>query len=76
MSGSPAEANTSGSPSAPAEEPITHRPGAIAIDDEDEGYQQSETSSLLSSIESDIRKGKVENGRIYANYGKHGTEFP
>ena len=61
---------------ATTEEPVTHETGVITIDDEDEGYQQSETSSLLSSIESDIKKGKVENGRIYATYGKHGDCSP
>jgi hypothetical protein len=39
---------------------------------DDEGYQESSTSSLLSSIASEIREGKIENGRIYAAYGKHG----
>ena len=49
----------------PAIEPDTE-----AVDDE--GFQESSTSSLLSSIASDIRRGKVENGRTYASYGQHG----
>jgi hypothetical protein len=55
--------------------PIQDQP--IEADDSsranDEGYQESSTSSLLSSIASDIKEGKIENGRMYANFGKHGT---
>jgi hypothetical protein len=30
------------------------------------------TSSFVTSIASEIRKGTVENGRVYAVYGNHG----
>jgi hypothetical protein len=39
---------------------------------EDEGYQASSASSILSTINSDIRRGVLENGRLYASYGQHG----
>lgn len=45
----------------------------IAVDSEsfsEEGYAESTTTSYLSSIASDIRRGVNENGRIYASYGK------
>ena len=57
-------------------EPETIRQGTIEVDSDqpdDEGYQESSTGSLLSSIASEIREGKVENGRVYAAYGEHGA---
>jgi hypothetical protein len=39
----------------------------------DEGYPESSRSSLLSSIESSIKRGTIENGRLYASYGQHGS---
>jgi hypothetical protein len=30
------------------------------------------TSSFISSIESEIKKRRLENGRVYAAYGKNG----
>jgi hypothetical protein len=39
---------------------------------DDEGYQESSASSLLSSLASDVRRGVIENGRLYASYGQHG----
>jgi len=39
---------------------------------DDEGYQESSASSLLSSLASDVRRGVLENGRLYASYGQHG----
>jgi hypothetical protein len=38
----------------------------------DEGYQESLATSLLSSMASDVRRGVLENGRLYASYGQHG----
>ena len=46
----------------------------IAADDQesfsDEGYAESTSTSYLTSLASDIRKGVIENGRKYASYGK------
>lgn len=33
---------------------------------------RASTSSFVSSIASEIKKGTVENGRVYAAYGNHG----
>lgn len=41
---------------------------------DDEGYQASSTGSMLSSIASEIARGKIEHGRTYAVYGTHGTK--
>jgi len=43
---------------------------------EDEGYAESSTSSFISSIATEIRDGRVENGRLYAGYGKHDYGLP
>lgn len=42
----------------------------------DEDYAQSTTTSYVSSIASDIRKGIEENGRTYAAYGSHEYGMP
>jgi hypothetical protein len=39
---------------------------------DDEGYQETSASSLLSSLASEVRRGVLENGRLYASYGQHG----
>lgn len=36
----------------------------------------SSISSYCTSIASEIRNGRVENGRVYASYGQNGTEEP
>jgi SAM-dependent methyltransferase len=49
----------------------------ISADDfSDEGYAASNTTSYISSIASDIRRGIVENGRVYPNYGKNMYGMP
>lgn len=57
---------------------INQGPAAIEADDtiSDEGYAQSTTTSYVSSIASDIRKGVEENGRTYAAYGSHEYGMP
>ena len=45
-------------------------------DDDDEGYAQSLSTSYLTSIATDIRRGVVENGRTYAAYGMHKPWLP
>ena len=42
-----------------------------AISEADEGYAHSLSGSDLTSIASNIRKGVLENGRIYPNFGKN-----
>jgi SAM-dependent methyltransferase len=42
----------------------------------DEGYAESNTTSYLSSIASNIRRGITENGRVYPNYGKNMYGMP
>lgn len=37
---------------------------------------RASTSSFVTSIASEIRKGTVENGRVYASYGNHGQSLP
>jgi ubiquinone/menaquinone biosynthesis C-methylase UbiE len=43
---------------------------------EDEAYAASVTTSYVSSLASDIRKGIEENGRLYAAYGIHKPWVP
>ena len=56
----------------------TSETGSVITADEfgDEGYAESTTTSYLSSIASDIRKGITENGRVYPNYGKNMYGMP
>jgi len=42
----------------------------------DEGYAESLSTSYVSSIASDIRRGIEENGRLYAAYGRHKPWVP
>lgn len=42
----------------------------------DEGYAASTSTSYVSSIASDIRRGIEENGRLYAAYGQHKPWVP
>jgi hypothetical protein len=42
----------------------------------DEGYAESTSTSYVSSIASDVRRGIEENGRLYAAYGKHKPWVP
>jgi SAM-dependent methyltransferase len=42
----------------------------------DEGYASSTTTSYVSSIASEIRKGIEENGRMYPAYGKNTYGLP
>ncbi|KAH8660020.1 S-adenosyl-L-methionine-dependent methyltransferase [Xylariales sp. PMI_506] len=43
---------------------------------DDEGYAESLTTSFVTSIASDIRRGVEENGRVYAAYGIHKPWLP
>jgi SAM-dependent methyltransferase len=56
----------------------TSEAGSVITADDlsDEGYAASNTTSYLSSIASDIRKGVTENGRVYPNYGKNMYGMP
>jgi len=69
-----AEANTSSHPDGDNEN------GFITADEfidfSDEGYAESETTSYLSSIASNVRRGVVENGRVYPAYGKNMYGMP
>ncbi|USP82267.1 hypothetical protein yc1106_09541 [Curvularia clavata] len=42
----------------------------------DEGYADSDTSSFLSSILSEVRRGVEIEGRLYPSYGKHEYGMP
>jgi SAM-dependent methyltransferase len=56
----------------------TSEAGSVITADEfsDEGYAASNTTSYISSIASDIRKGIIENGRVYPNFGKNMYGMP
>ncbi|KIY02889.1 uncharacterized protein Z520_01354 [Fonsecaea multimorphosa CBS 102226] len=43
---------------------------------EDEGFAESSTSSYCTSIQSEIRNGRIENGRVYAAYGRNEYGLP
>jgi hypothetical protein len=43
---------------------------------DDEGYAESTTTSYVTSLASDIRKGIEEGGRTYAAYGIHKPWMP
>ena len=43
---------------------------------DDEGYAESTTTSYVTSLASDIRKGIEEGGRMYAAYGIHKPWMP
>ena len=54
-------------------------PGFVIQPDDqlsDEGYASSTTSSYVTSIASDIRKGIEENGRTCPAYGKNADGLP
>ncbi|KAJ4374368.1 hypothetical protein N0V83_003109 [Neocucurbitaria cava] len=42
----------------------------------DEGYAESDASSFLSSILSEVRRGVEIEGRLYPTYGKHAYGMP
>ncbi|KAL6703084.1 hypothetical protein ACN47E_010221 [Coniothyrium glycines] len=44
--------------------------------DTDEGYADSDASSFLSSILSEVRRGVEIEGRLYPSYGKHAYGMP
>jgi hypothetical protein len=48
-------------------------PSPIEADDslDDEGYAESTSTSYVTSIATDIRRGIEGNGRLYANYRQH-----
>ena len=50
----------------------------IEADDllDDEGYAESTTTSYVTSIAADIRRGIEEDGRIYAAYGQYKPWLP
>lgn len=69
-------ANVDAPPRDASQEGTTHVQDDIEAESQhtdDEGYQESSTSSLLSSIASEIAKGKSEHGRTYAVYGANGN---
>lgn len=43
---------------------------------DDQGYAESTSTSYLTSIASEIRRGIEDNGRIYAAYGIHKPWLP
>ena len=43
---------------------------------DDEGYAQSTSTSYVTSLASDIRRGVEENGRLYASYGRYKQMIP
>jgi hypothetical protein len=43
---------------------------------DDEGYQDSARSSLLSSLPSDVKSGKLENGWLFANFSTYEYTLP
>jgi len=47
-----------------------------ASDHTDEGYADSDASSFLSSILSEVRRGVEIEGRLYPSYGKHEYGMP
>ncbi|KAK4211175.1 S-adenosyl-L-methionine-dependent methyltransferase [Rhypophila decipiens] len=49
---------------------------ADIFDEDDDAYAESTSTSYLTSIASDIRRGIEENGRLYAAYGMHKTWLP
>lgn len=62
-----------GSPT-PSSQPSSHIEADELVDDE--GYAESTTTSYVSSIASNIRRGIEENGRLYAAYGQHKPWLP
>jgi hypothetical protein len=58
--------------------PTQSAPIALEADDsiDDEGYAESITSSYVTSIASNIRRGIEENGRTYPVYGQHLPALP
>jgi len=72
----------------PTEEELPPLPGSPALSSQpssqieadeftdDEGYAESTTTSYVSSIASDVRRGIEENGRLYAAYGQHKPWLP
>ena len=43
---------------------------------DDEGYAESTSTSFVTSLASDVRRGIEENGRVYAAYGIHKPWVP
>ena len=66
-SGAPLENDASSAPSSAIEPDFST---------DDEGYQTSLSTSYVTSLASDIRRGIEENGRIYAAYGIHRPWVP
>lgn len=68
------------SPDLPVEDEAhsTAPPGHIEPDSstDDADYAASTTSSFITSLSSEIRRGVEENGRIYAAYGIHKSWVP
>lgn len=57
--------------------PMTANSSQIEPDDDsDEGYAETTTSSYVTSIASNIRRGIIENGRRYAAYGQNKPWVP
>jgi hypothetical protein len=55
--------------------PSSQQQTEVDTNRDDEGYQDSAGSSLFSLL-SDIRRGKFENGRLFANFGAHEYALP
>ena len=53
---------------------------SLTVDDDlgemDEGYSTSIGSSYLTTLASNVRKGVVENGRVYPDYGRNQYGLP
>ena len=57
--------------------PLTVNSSVIEPDDlSDEGFAESTSSSFVSSIASNIRRGIIEDGRRYAAYGQNKPWVP
>jgi hypothetical protein len=61
-------------PEAPSSQPSSRIEADDSLDDE--GYAESTSTSYVTSIAIDIRRGIEGNGRLYANYGQHKPWVP
>ncbi|KAH6900569.1 S-adenosyl-L-methionine-dependent methyltransferase [Thelonectria olida] len=60
----------------PGESESSHIEPDDSNQEADDGYAESTTTSYLTSIASDIRRGIEENGRTYSAYGIHKAWIP
>jgi hypothetical protein len=66
--------NGEAAPGTPSSQASNHIEADDSLDDE--GYAESTSTSYVTSIATDIRRGIEENGRLYANYGQHKPWVP